>query len=43
MVLKLTHIPEEDIYDIELMKRSNLDESFTVMVDGETKEILDQH
>lgn len=40
MVLDLTHIASENVYKIEMMNRSNLDTSFTVIVDDRTYQVL---
>ena len=42
MVLHLTHVPTEDVYNIEMMNRSNLDTSFTVIVDDRTNKVVYQ-
>ena len=43
MVLQCSYIIGADVYDLEIMNRSNLDDSFNIMVDGESHDILDQH
>lgn len=43
MVLHLTHVEQENVYKIEMMNRSNLDTSFTVLVDDQTDKVLDQY
>lgn len=40
MVLDLTHIASENAYKIEMMNRSNLDTSFTVIVDDRTYQVM---
>lgn len=40
MVLDLTHIASENVYKIEMMNRSNMDTSFTVIVDDRTYQVL---
>ena len=40
MVLDFIHIASENVYTIEMMNRSNLDTSFTVIVDDRTYQVL---
>lgn len=40
MVLDLTHVARENVYKIEMMNRSNLDTSFTVIVDDRTYKVV---
>lgn len=43
MVFHLTHLKQENVYKIEMMNRSNLDTSFTVLVDDQTNIVLEQY
>ena len=40
MVLNFTHVSRENVYMIEMMNRSNLDTSFTVIVDDRTNKVM---
>ncbi|MDM5452959.1 hypothetical protein [Peribacillus simplex] len=40
MILEVSHLPSEHVYNIEMMNRSNLDSSFMVTVEDLTDEIL---
>lgn len=39
MVLDVAHVARENVYKIELMNRSNMDTSFTVIVDDRTNKV----
>ncbi|WP_199880637.1 DUF3221 domain-containing protein [Bacillus massiliglaciei] len=42
MVLELQHLPDDHVYTLEMMSRSNLDSSFMVILDDQSAEVLYQ-